>query len=113
MAEYGIVAPTSLAACPSNPCQRRAVHTWLDGAIAPRCPPRPLSGGVRPSVTRMSAFSHTRGFTLSSRHGGQVAWKAVPDPKLTFPNQESSSRCRSVGASVAGWKRGATGGVAG
>jgi hypothetical protein len=47
--------------------------------------PRPLQGGFRSSGSSMSAFPRLGGFTLSSRHGGQVAWKAVPDPKPTFP----------------------------
>ena len=48
--------------------------------------PRPLQGGIRPSGPRCPLSRDFGGFTLSSRHGGQVAWKAVPDPKPTFPS---------------------------
>ena len=65
---------------------RRAVLTMA--APGYNQPSQPVTGHVR---YRADSGRHSRrcplsrgfgGFTLSSRHGGQVIWKAVPDPKL-------------------------------
>jgi hypothetical protein len=61
---------------------QRQVGSCLRAVIPPRSPARPPSGGVRTLEPSMSAFPRFRRLTLSSRHGVQVAWKTVPDPKL-------------------------------
>jgi hypothetical protein len=60
------------------------VSLWLQAVVPARSPARRLSGGVQPLEPRTSASHGFGGFALSSRHGGQMAWKAVPDPKPTF-----------------------------
>jgi hypothetical protein len=69
---------------------------WLQAAVPARSPARRLSGGVQPLEPRTSASRGFGGFALSSRHGGQMAWKAVPDP------EPDKSAARSWSRSVSG-----------
>ena len=69
---------------PSQPVTGHVRYTADSGRQGRRCP---LSRGLGR-------------FTLSSRHGGQVAWKAVPDPRETFafgPGDVSSGGKRTSG----------------
>jgi hypothetical protein len=76
-----MAAPTSLAAHPSNPCQRRAVYTWLMSRCPPRCPARPLTEGMRPFEPRMFAYRRFRQLRLQQQTWRTGGLEAVPDPE--------------------------------
>ena len=70
-------------------------------------PSQPVTGHVRYRADsgrqglRCPLSRGSGGFTLSSRHGGQVAWKAVPDPERTWTTvQIGSSRTKKSAASI-------------
>jgi hypothetical protein len=58
-------------------------RTWLHPAFAARQGSRLLWSGFQSSGCRCPLYRRFGGFTVSSGHGGQVDWKAVPDPKLS------------------------------
>jgi hypothetical protein len=61
MSEFGYTQPSQPVTC----LVRYRVHSGRQGR---QCPLLRRFGGI----------------TLSSGHGGQVAWKAVPDPRRAF-----------------------------
>jgi hypothetical protein len=69
----------------ARPLPRKRVRSLATGRrLSLRCPARPPSGAIRPSSHERLLSRGFGGFTLSSRRGGQVAWKAVPDPEPTY-----------------------------